>query len=95
MAEVGCRNTVFGAEAQTSPRDISKWHTAGLRHFRIEFVHQSPEQVAEIARGFRDYFDDSINADELKRHLAQHSPRGVTQGSLFVPENFKQLVQLI
>ena len=45
MADVGCRNTVFGAEAQTDVASMDAWISAGLRHFRVEFVHETAEQV--------------------------------------------------
>ena len=45
MADVGCRNTVFGAEAQEASLHLDAWRAAGIRHFRLEFVHESAEQV--------------------------------------------------
>ncbi|HYV61328.1 MAG TPA: DUF3656 domain-containing protein, partial [Bryobacteraceae bacterium] len=39
MADVGCRNTVFGAEAQEASLHLTEWLAAGIRHFRLEFVH--------------------------------------------------------
>ena len=65
MADVGCRNTVFGAEAQTDPNSLARWESAGIKHYRIEFVHQSPPQVAGITGAFRDHIDKKINASQL------------------------------
>src|SRR5262249_32636283 len=53
MADVGCRNTVFGAEAQESSAHLQAWQTAGIRHYRLEFVHESAEQVAQVAQAFQ------------------------------------------
>src|SRR5690349_13287595 len=39
MADVGCRNTVFGAEAQEAARHLDSWRAAGIHHFRLEFAH--------------------------------------------------------
>lgn len=94
MADVGCRNTVFGAEAQTDVGAISDWMAAGLRHYRVEFVHEKADQVAEIVTGFGSLFASKISVAELGKTLQQHSGQGTTQGSLFVPEGFKNLVQL-
>lgn len=94
MADVGCRNTVFGAEAQVDIPSISTWTGAGLRHFRLEFVHETAEQVAQISESFGQFFHDSIGQPELELALKQHSDQGTTTGSLFVPEGFKDLVQL-
>jgi putative protease len=45
MADVGCRNTVFGAEAQEASRHLDDWRAAGIAHFRLEFAHESGEQT--------------------------------------------------
>lgn len=52
MADVGCRNTVFGAEAQEASGHLGEWRRAGIRHFRLEFVHESGDQVQQVARAF-------------------------------------------
>ena len=94
MADVGCRNTVFGAEAQTDVGSMDAWMSAGLRHFRVEFVHESAEQVTEIVAGFGSLFAKKITPAQLGKTLQQFAGQGITQGSLFVPEGFKNLVQL-
>jgi putative protease len=53
MADVGCRNTVFSAEAQEAGAHIESWLAAGIRHFRLEFVHESAEEVARVCEAFR------------------------------------------
>ncbi len=85
MADVGCRNTVFGAEAQEASRHMDAWRAAGIAHYRLEFVHETGAQVAQVARAFADYLAGTIPAPELTRHLSQIAPAGTTEGSLFVP----------
>jgi U32 family peptidase len=85
MADVGCRNTVFGAEAQEASAHLNDWLNAGIRHFRAEFVHESPEAVIRVAEAFQDALARRGSPGDLHRRLEQASPRGVTQGSLFVP----------
>ena len=53
MADVGCRNTVFGAEAQVDPSSLQKWRSQGISHFRLEFVHQTPQQVRQSPAAFK------------------------------------------
>ena len=53
MADVGCRNTVFGAEAQEASRHLDDWRAAGIAHFRLEFAHESREEAEEVARAIR------------------------------------------
>jgi putative protease len=83
MADVGCRNTVFGAEAQQAAMHLDDWRSAGIRHFRIEFAHESAEQVTRTARAFQ----DGRTGRELAQTLQRMTPQGVTEGSLFVPES--------
>jgi putative protease len=85
MADVGCRNTVFGAQAQEASRHLDAWRAAGVAHFRLEFVHESGEQVTRVARAFRDALDGRTSSAELARQLQRVAPQGVTEGSLFVP----------
>jgi putative protease len=96
IADVGCRNTVFGAEAQESSAHLGLWRAAGIRHFRLEFVHESAEQVRQITRLFRRALDGEIDgtqlsAAQLNRALKSMAPEGTTQGSLFVPSNYLAL----
>ena len=88
MADVGCRNTVFGAEAQEASMHLDDWRRAGIRHFRLEFVHETAEQVTRIGRAFRDTLAGKQPAQELTRQLQRIAPQGITEGSLFVPENY-------
>lgn len=94
MADVGCRNTVFGAQAQVKAAAIREWQSAGIEHFRIEFVHQNGAQVQAITQAFRKFLDRKISLSEFEVILGSHSPQQTTEGSLFVPRKFKQLVQL-
>jgi putative protease len=88
MADVGCRNTVFGAQAQEASRHLDTWREAGIRHYRLEFVHESADEVARVGRAFQQYLSTSITAPELARRLKRLAPQGTTEGSLFVPDNF-------
>jgi putative protease len=85
MADIGCRNTVFGAEAQEASSHLDAWLGAGIRDFRLEFVHETPEQVRQIAEAFRRALDGERDTRGLRRRVAEASPQGTTEGSLFVP----------
>jgi putative protease len=91
MADVGCRNTVFGAEAQEASAHLDLWRAAGIRHFRLEFVHESGAQVKEVARLFDQALRGAISPAQLNRELKAIAPEGTTQGSLFVAANYLEL----
>lgn len=93
MADVGCRNTVFGAEAQFDGQWVEQWWQTGIKDFRIEFVHQTGDQITEVLTAFQSYFAGNITAGDLETMLNTDQVR-TTQGSLFVPHDFKDLVEL-
>ncbi|MEO0564634.1 MAG: U32 family peptidase, partial [Chloroflexota bacterium] len=88
MADVGCRNTVFGAEAQVAARFMDDMADAGIRHFRLEFVHETAEQVRAVTTAFQGYFAGDMTTRELDSALIRAVPAGTTEGSLFVPKDY-------
>lgn len=88
MADVGCRNTVFGAEAQEASGFLSDWLRAGIRHFRLEFVHESGDEVGLVTQAFRAALAGEMDGRELAVALREIAPEGTTEGSLFVPKDY-------
>lgn len=91
MADVGCRNTVFGAEAQTAAVHLADWLAAGIVHYRLEFVHETAVQVSEITNAFRQALAGEMTGAGLNGRLRQIAPQGTTEGSLFVPDDYLTL----
>jgi putative protease len=94
MADVGCRNTVFGAEAQEASSHLAEWLAAGIHHFRLEFVHETPTEVTAITRAFSAALGGQCTFSELSQALRRRAPQGTTQGSLFVPAGYRSLTVL-
>jgi putative protease len=88
VADVGCRNTVFGAEAQEASQHLAAWMEAGIRHFRLEFAHETAEDVTRVTRAFQAAFAGEGTFADLQRTLKACAPGGVTQGSLFVAKDY-------
>ncbi len=91
MADVGCRNTVFGAEAQVASRHMDALRQSGIVDYRLEFVHEMADEVRDVASAFQDYFAGQITSAELDGRLRKIVPQGTTQGSLFVPDDYLKL----
>ena len=91
MADVGCRNTVFGAEAQQAAAHLEAWREAGIRHFRLEFVHESASQVTGVTTAFEDALAGRCPPRELAARLQRLAPQGITDGSLYVPADYLTL----
>lgn len=89
VADVGCRNTVFGAEAQEASVHMDSWRKVGIRHFRLEFVHESAEEVLRVTTAFQSALAGDLDAARLGKELKRIAPAGVTEGSLFVPADYQ------
>ena len=91
LADVGCRNTVFGAEAQEASQHMKGWLDAGIRHFRLEFAHETGAEVELVTRAFQDALAGAATFAELQRDVKTVAPGGITQGSLFVSKDYLSL----
>ncbi|WP_027461377.1 U32 family peptidase [Deinococcus murrayi] len=94
LADVGCRNTVFEGRPQVAGGHLDGWRAAGLRDFRLEFVHESPEEVREVILAHRAFLAGELDAPGLLARLNALSEAGTTEGSLFVPPGFEGLTAL-
>lgn len=81
-ADAGCRNTVFNAAAQTGAEYAARLRELGVRHFRIEFVSETPEQVTTTIARYRQLLRGEITGASLWRELKAVNQLGVTRGTL-------------
>ncbi|AFY41637.1 U32 family peptidase [Nostoc sp. PCC 7107] len=82
QADAGCRNTVFNGTAQTGAEYVQRLIELGLRHFRIEFVNETPEQVTKTIQRYRQLLQGEISGSQLWRELKLQNQLGVTRGPL-------------
>ncbi len=82
QADAGCRNTVFNGTAQTGAEYVKHLAEVGLRHFRIEFVNETPEQVKQTIQRYRQLLLGEISGTQLWRELRLQNQLGVTRGPL-------------
>ena len=80
-ADVGCRNTLFQAHAQTGAAFFEEFHAAGLRNFRIELLEESAEETRQILRAYRELLEGRRGGASLHRELHANSQVGVTTGT--------------
>ncbi|MBD2414215.1 peptidase U32 [Nostoc calcicola FACHB-389] len=83
-ADVGCRNTVFNGTAQTGAEYVQRLMELGLRHFRIEFVNETPEQVSKTIHCYSQLLQGEITGSQLWRELKLQNQLGVTRGPMGV-----------
>ncbi|NWF61712.1 MAG: U32 family peptidase [Fischerella sp.] len=81
-ADAGCRNTVFNGTAQTGAEYVQRLIGLGLRHLRIEFVNETPEQVTQTIHNYQKLLHGEITGSQLWRELKLQNQLGVTRGSV-------------
>jgi len=81
-ADVGCRNTVFNSQAQTGAEYVERMLALGVRHFRVEFLNESPNEVATTIAKYRQLLRAEITGTQLWRELKLHNQLGVTRGQM-------------
>lgn len=82
QADAGCRNTVFNGTAQTGAEYVQRLLDLGVRHFRIEFVNEIPNQVTQTIYRYRQLLQGEITGSKLWRDLKLQNQLGVTRGPL-------------
>jgi putative protease len=78
-ADAGCRNTVFNARAQTGADCAARMLALGVRHFRLEFLDESPAQARQTIDIYRQLLRGRITGPHLRRELKLLNQLGVTR----------------
>jgi len=84
IADVGCRNTVFHARAQSAADLVPRLQQLGVRRFRIELVRESAEETARIVKSYRDLLAGNAQPADVIRACRTEGGYGVVRGSLRV-----------
>ena len=81
-ADAGCRNTVFNNRAQSGAEYVARLLELGARSFRVEFVNESPDEVARTVTRYAQLLRGEISGAELWRELKLLNQLGVTRGQM-------------
>jgi len=81
-ADVGCRNTVFNARAQTGAQYFVRLQRAGLRYFRVELLDENRESAHRLISLYLGLLEGSRTGEDLWHELKADSRLGVTHGTL-------------
>jgi putative protease len=84
IVDVGCRNTVFNAQAQSAASLVPKLIDRGVRRFRVEFVRESRDEAARVLAAYGDLLAGRIAPAEAVRRVGVHEQFGVTRGTMKV-----------
>ncbi len=81
-ADVGCRNTLYNATAQSGAEVVAPLLRLGVRCFRIEFLQDdSPVDMRRCIQLYRDLVAGKVSGTEVWRTLQAHNRTGVTRGT--------------
>ena len=81
-ADVGCRNTVFNSRAQSGADCVSRLLQLGVRHFRLEFLNESPDQVSHTIASYQKLLGGEITSAQLWREVKAIRQLGVTRATV-------------
>lgn len=84
IADVGCRNTVFHARAQSGASLAGELQRLGVRRFRIELVRENAEQTRELVATYAALLTGDLPLEEAWQTLRAEAHYGVVRGSLRV-----------
>ncbi len=82
IVDVGCRNTVFNALAQSGAFLMPELSEMGVRRFRVEFVRENQEDARRVLEGYRQLLHGEITIAELISRIQVHEQFGVTRGTM-------------
>ena len=83
-ADVGCRNTLFNATAQSGAEIVSRLARCGVRDFRVELLEESPDQTRRVLQLYQDLLAGRVSGGDVWRALRAANRVGVTRGTLEV-----------
>ena len=81
-ADAGCRNTVFNNRAQTGADYVQRLLALGARHFRVEFVTESPDEVRRTLDRYQRLLRGELSGSDVWRELKLLNQLGVTRGQM-------------
>jgi putative protease len=83
-ADVGCRNTVFHASAQSAVQLVPALRRVGVSRFRLELVRERAATVERLVSGYRAVLRDERPPQDLWRELRALPDTPVVRGALRV-----------
>ncbi len=81
-ADVGCRNTLYNATAQSSAEIVPTLMNAGVRHYRVELLEDDADAVGKIVSTYQRLLDGELSGREVWSRLNAMNRVGVTRGTL-------------
>lgn len=84
LVDVGCRNTVFNAQAQSAAGLVPRLAALGVARLRVELVRESYEEARVVLEAYRDLLAGAVEPFEVLQRVGAHEQFGVTRGTMRV-----------
>jgi U32 family peptidase len=82
IVDVGCRNTVFNAQAQSAASLVPELLARHVRRLRIEFVRETADEARRVFTAYNQLAAGAIAPADAVRAAAVHEQFGVTRGTM-------------
>jgi putative protease len=82
VVDVGCRNTVFNAQAQSAAHLVPDLLARGVTRFRVELVRESADEARRVYDSYARLIRGEIAPAEVVRACSVHEQFGVTRGTM-------------
>ena len=84
IVDVGCRNTVFNARAQSAAGCLPRLLDAGVRRFRVELVREGAAETERVLRAYSGLLDGERTGRQVIAEVGALEKYGVSAGTLVV-----------
>ena len=86
-ADVGCRNTLYNAVAQSGAEVVPALLAQGVRHVRVELLDEDDVAIGNVIAAYRDLLAGVTTGREVWTALKAMNRVGVTRGTLEEKKN--------
>jgi U32 family peptidase len=84
IVDVGCRNTVFNARAQSAAASLPRLLAAGIRRFRVELVRENAAESERVLRAYAALLAGTRTGRQVIAEVGAMEKYGVSAGTLAV-----------
>ncbi|TMA14708.1 MAG: U32 family peptidase, partial [Deltaproteobacteria bacterium] len=84
IVDVGCRNTVFNARAQSAAGSLPRLLEAGIRRFRVELVRENAAETERVLRAYAGLLKGARTGRQVIAEVGALEKYGVSAGTLAV-----------
>jgi putative protease len=84
IVDVGCRNTVFNARAQSAASCLPRLIEAGVRRYRVELVRENAAETERVLRAYLDLLQGRRTPRQVIAEVGALEKYGVSAGTLTV-----------